>query len=110
MLLACDAEGAFPTPDRSVAVFVVDVTGGDEARDITFALREAGISADRAFEHRSMKSQMKSADRSGAQLALIVGDDERAAARVTVRPLRGDGDQQSVPRDQIVDQVRKLLS
>lgn len=109
-LLACDAEDAFPTPDRSVDVFVVDVTGGDEARDLTFALRAAGVAADRAFEGRSMKSQMKSADRSGARLALIVGDDERARGTVTVRPLRDGGDQQSVPRDQIVDQVRKLLS
>ena len=109
VLLACDAEGVFSTPDRSVAVFVVDVAGGDAARDLTFELRAAGLSADRAFEGRSMKSQMKSADRSGARLALIIGDDEQASATVTVRPLRGDGDQQAVPRDQIVDQVRKLL-
>ena len=36
---------------------------------ITAELRDAGISADRAFENRSMKSQMKAADRSGAQVA-----------------------------------------
>jgi histidyl-tRNA synthetase len=47
----------------------------------------------------SFKSQMKKADASGAALALIVGDDEIAAATVTVKPLRGQGEQSSVPAD-----------
>jgi histidyl-tRNA synthetase len=110
LLLACDAEEVLPASDAAVDVFLVDVTGGDEARDLSFVLREAGIAADRAFDGRSMKSQMKAADRSGAALALIIGTDEREAGIVTVRPLRGDGDQLAVPRDQIIDHVRKLLS
>jgi histidyl-tRNA synthetase len=110
LLLACDAEEVLPVPDAAVDVFLVDVAGGDEARDLSFLLREAGIAADRAFDGRSMKSQMKAADRSGAALALIIGTDEREAGIVTVRPLRGDGDQLAVPRDQIIDHVRKLLS
>ena len=42
-------------------------------------LRDAGYSVDRAFDGRSMKSQMKAADRSGARLAVIIGGDEAAA-------------------------------
>ena len=42
---------------------------------------------------------MKAADRSGAAVAVIIGDDERAAGTVVVRPLRGgDGDQTVVAR------------
>ena len=78
-----------PPPDDSVDVFVVDTTGGLEALLITTELRAAGISADRAFENRSMKVQMKAADRSGAAFAVIVGSDELAAGTVVVRPLRG---------------------
>ena len=95
LLLACDAEGVFgwtrPVPDA----FVVDVTGGEAARDITAELRGAGLRADRAFDGRSMKSQLKSADRSGARVALIVGPDEVAAGTVSMRPMRGTGDQRS---------------
>ena len=40
-----------------------------------------------------MKSQMKAADRSGAAVAVIIGDDELAAGTAVVRPLRGDGEQ-----------------
>ena len=58
-------------------------------------LRRAGRSADRAYDGRSMKAQMKAADRSGAAVAVIIGDDELAAGTAVVRPLR-DGDAQSV--------------
>ena len=41
----------------------------------------------------SFKSQMKKADASGARYAFIVGDDEVAAQKVTLKPLRGGGEQ-----------------
>jgi histidyl-tRNA synthetase len=106
VLLACDAEGALPAVPPALDAYVVDTAGGVAARDLTAELRRAGLRADRAFEGRSMKSQMKTADRSGARLALIVGPGEQEAGTVSVRPLRGDGEQRSVPRDQVVDVVR----
>jgi histidyl-tRNA synthetase len=113
ILLACDAEGVFGEQQLHAAdvdVFVVDTTGGDVARDLTDELRAAGISTDRAFDNRSMKSQFKSADRSGARLAVVIGADERAADTATVRPLRGDGEQETVGRGDLVDHLRKRLS
>ena len=56
-----------------------------------------------------MKSQMKSADRSGARFALLVGSDELAAGQVTVRDLRGDAPQSGVARDQVVAEIRRRL-
>ncbi len=110
ILLACDAEGVFAVTPPELDAFVVDVAGGDAARDLTAALRRAGLRADRAFDGRSMKSQLKAADRSGARLALIVGPEESAAGTVIVRPLRhGDrlgGDQSSVPIGEVVEVVR----
>jgi histidyl-tRNA synthetase len=108
-LLACDSEGVFSPPDSSVDVFVVDTTDGGEALALTDELRRAGISADRAFDARSMKAQMKAADRSGASLAIIVGTDELTAGVVAVRTLRGAGEQEQAPRADVVDTVRKLL-
>jgi histidyl-tRNA synthetase len=109
VLLACDAEGVFPTPAGAVEVFVVDVTGGEQARDLCSELRRAGISADRAFDDRSMKAQMKVADRSGAGFVIIVGDEEVANGVVAVRDLRGAGGQQPVERRDVVEHLRKLL-
>jgi histidyl-tRNA synthetase len=113
-LLACNAEGVL-APDEvapTLDVFVVDFAGGDAARDLTAELRAAGLRADRAFDGRSAKSQFKSADRSGARLALVVGPDEAASGRVTVRDLRArEGEaQEVVDRDALVEEVRRLLT
>jgi histidyl-tRNA synthetase len=110
ILLACDAEGVFAVDPAPLDAFVVDTTGGSAARDLTSALRAAGLSADRAFDDRSMKAQFKAADRSSARWVLIVGPDEAASGTVSLRPLRGEGDQQTVPVAEVVDAVRLALA
>ncbi len=96
VLLAADAEGLAAAAPPPLDAFVVDVTGGEAARDLVAELLARGFSADRAFDDRSRKAQLKSAERSGARFALIVGPEERAARSVTVRPLRAEGGQQTV--------------
>ena len=109
-LLACDDEGVFAAPSGDVDVFVVDTTGGLEALRLTNELRSAGLRADRAYENRSMKSQMKVADRSGARVALIVGSDELAAGCVTVRLLRDHSiEQHPVERTNLITHLRNII-
>ena len=110
VLLTCDAEGVGTPALAMIDVYVLDTTGGEAARDLTVELRRAGVSADRAYDGRSMKSQMKSADRSGARFAVIIGSDELEAGTVTVRPLREDLPQRSVDRARLLDELRVLLS
>lgn len=102
VLLACDAEGVFGDPGTTVEVFVVDVVDGTAAQALVTELRRAGIGCDRGFDGRSMKAQMKAADRSGAAVALIVGADEADHGTVTVRPLRSDTPQFTVERSGVV--------
>jgi len=111
-LIACDDEGVFAPPTIDIDVFVVDTTGGLEALRITADVRAAGIRVDRAYEQRSMKSQMKAADRSGAKFAVIIGSDELDAASVVVRPLRGErsDDQSTIPRTDLIAHLQKALS
>ena len=110
ILLACDAEGVFDHPEPPVKVFVVDVTGGTHALGVCSTLRAAGIGADRAYGGRSMKAQMKVADRSGAPLAAIIGEDEVASGEVTLRDLRGDTGQERIALDSLVAAVQQRLS
>ncbi len=110
ILLACDAEGVFDPPATELTAFVVDVLDGDAARDITHELRAAGFSADRRFGGGSMKSQMKSADRSAARFAIIVGEDEAAAGEVTLKSLRDAGEQRRIARGDLVAELTSLTS
>jgi histidyl-tRNA synthetase len=107
-LLACDDEEVFDAPPTAIDVFVVDTTGGAAALAITEELRTAGISADRAFDARSMKAQMKAADRSGAAWAVIVGEAELEAGTALIRPLRETSEQIVVGRVELASRVREL--
>ena len=115
ILLACEAEGVFAAPDDRLDVFLVDLTGGDVARDLSHELRAAGFSVDRAFDARSMKAQMRAADRSGARVAIIVGADELESGVVSVRLLRGDAahgaehEQETVGRGELVRRLSEAL-
>ncbi|UDL03506.1 histidine--tRNA ligase [Marinobacter sp. CA1] len=57
----------------------------------------------------SFKSQMKKADRSGAQVALILGENEVAAGTVAIKPLRSDGEQKEVAQADLVPALAELL-
>jgi histidyl-tRNA synthetase len=93
--------GGPPTPGIGVGI-------GIERLLLTAALRAAGLRADRSFDGRSMKAQLKVADRSGARLAAIVGPDEAAAGTVSLRPLRRPGEQVVVAESDLPAAVRSL--
>jgi len=109
ILLACDDEGCFPSPEMAPQVIVLDLVGGSEAVLLTDELRNAGLRADRTFDGRSMKAQMKVADRSAAPWALIVGEDELAAGQVTLRDMRGETGQTTIDRSDAVKELRARL-
>ena len=99
--------------DRSVDVFVIDTTDDDHATKLVDELRSHGLSVERAFDGRSMKSQMKVADKSGARFALLIGPQEQVAGQVTIRDLRSADHEQAqsqVARGDVVATVSNLLT
>jgi histidyl-tRNA synthetase len=107
-LLACDAEDVFGAPSRAADVFVVDTTGGQEALVLCTALRHHGLRVERAYGGRSMKAQMKVADKSGARVAVIVGEDELQKGVASVRLMNGGG-QEEIALSEVVEHVRKVV-
>ncbi len=90
------------TGKRGVATPLAYVVhAGDAAAKLAWrvgeTLRDAGRAVVVNAGGGSFKSQMKKADASGARFALVIGDDEAAAATVAIKPLRDGGDQVAVP-------------
>jgi histidyl-tRNA synthetase len=115
LLLVREAEGVAmgALVKRDLDLFVIDTTGNDVATTLVDELRSAGYATDRAYDNRSMKAQMKVADKSGARLALLVGPKELEAGEVTIRDLRSDDFEQaqrSVARNDVVVAVEELLT
>ena len=71
-------------------------------------LRGAGVRVDLAYGDRGLKGAMRAADRSGARIALVVGDRDIEAGTVAVKDLT-TGDQVSVPVDSVVAEVVSRL-
>jgi histidyl-tRNA synthetase len=57
----------------------------------------------------SLKSQFKRADRSGAEFALVLGEEEWARGEAAIKPLRGGGEQTNVAIDQLTARLRSML-
>ena len=89
-----------PTPTAYI------VTLGDSAKPVGIkllaSLRQCGISAETEYGARSMKAQMRAADRAKARYAVILGDDEIALGMVQLKNLR-DGWQHKVPLAEVAD-------
>lgn len=97
LLALMDAAGtacAAPGPDAYVVHAGEAATA--HAWGVAAALRAAGLAAILHAGGGSFKSQMKKADASRARYAVIIGDDEAAAGQVSLKPLRGAGEQMRV--------------
>ncbi|HEX7402835.1 MAG TPA: histidine--tRNA ligase [Usitatibacter sp.] len=101
-LQAADGQAAFE-PD----VFVVHAgeAAEIEAWKASEKLRDAGLSVILGAGG-SFKSQMKKADASGARYAVILGEDEVSAAKLTVKSLRGAGEQKMLALREAIEHIR----
>jgi histidyl-tRNA synthetase len=110
-----------------VVVLVLDRANAGASFRMASELRAAGIRAEPYVGDAGMKAQLKYADRRGAAVAVIEGDDERARGEVTLKDLAAGAArsksvesraewvseraaQVSVKRERLVEEVRKLLA
>ncbi|MDD3651202.1 histidine--tRNA ligase [Immundisolibacter sp.] len=108
------AQGIDPAPPRRVW-YVVSTPGACRARALQLAqqLRAQPDAPSVLMDHAggNFGKQMQRADRAGAEVALIIGEDELAAGTVTVRLLRAARPtQETVPQDQVRAAVIRLAS
>jgi len=92
-------------PDRHADIYVVAVGDGalEQAFEVAEELRDqfAGVHIDVNLGGGSFKAQMKRADKSNAEYALVLGETEIAEQRIGLKPLRSGEDQISVARDEL---------
>jgi histidyl-tRNA synthetase len=105
--LAMDREGVGRAATRATRCFVVAVGEGDAraaARRLVEDLRDGGVPAERSYEDRPLKAQLKMADHAGAAFAAIVGERELADGVVTLRRL-ADGEQETIATGDLAERL-----
>jgi len=107
LMIACEELGIKLSEPKTVDVYIV--TLGEKARKWGVKtlpeLREAGYSSTMDYMGRSMKAQMKDANRENATFAIIVGDHELESGKFTFRNM-----EKSEERSLSFDQILKKLS
>jgi histidyl-tRNA synthetase len=101
------------TPAKAPDVYIVAV--GDAALSQCIGIAEtlrdgvAGIKVELNLDGGSFKSQLKRADKSGAEYALVMGEDEAAKGQIGLKPLRSEDDQISIALDDLLPQLAARL-
>jgi histidyl-tRNA synthetase len=110
-ILALEAEGTEFTAPSRCEVFGVGIGETAERKIFTLIaeLRRAGVAADMAYGGKGLKGALRSADRSGAAYALILGDRDITAGAAQVKDL-ATGDQTAVPLTELVTTLKERLS
>jgi histidyl-tRNA synthetase len=113
VVLGMKEQEAAPPAAAPLPVLVAHFGGATKtaAVQVAFRLRDAGIGTRLAFARRgrSMKSQMREADRHGARYVLILGDNEMAQGVVAVKPLVEGEEQATVPLGDIASWLQARL-
>jgi histidyl-tRNA synthetase len=111
LLAALDAEGITLPISEGIDCYVVAV--GEKAKDesvlLVHELRKAGIVADKDYQDRKIKAQLKSADRLNAKFVAILGDDELVKEVINIKEM-STGEQTEVPLHSVVDYLKERLS
>lgn len=111
LLMQAHSHTVLQRPSAAVYIMPVDADAMIQAFQIAEMLRQA-IPHHQILVHTTggrFKTQFKKADKSGARLALILGETECAEQTISIKDLRGDTEQYSVPIKDVVSAINTYL-
>jgi len=110
LILTMEAQNArFPDP-AGIEVYMASVgaKGTSQILEISYLLRKKGISTEIGLEGRSLRSQMRTANKLRAKYVIIIGDEEIEKGVVTLRDMR-DGQQETIDIQMISSNIEDKL-
>jgi histidyl-tRNA synthetase len=96
------------TPPLDVYLIALGEAAEKAMTGLLHQLRLDGIRADKDYQQRKMKAQIKSADRYQSRFAAILGDDELARGEIALKDL-ADGQQVVVQLAELVSEIKNRL-
>lgn len=110
LILALEASGVKITEENSPEVYIAPMGAAAVTAAVAMVekFRAAGIYAETDLVGRSLKAQMKYADKKGAAYTVIIGDSELESGRAQLKNMR-ESTQTEVDLDRIVESVLSLI-
>lgn len=107
VLLTVEEEGIQLPVKQDIDVYVAPL--GDAAKDVCFKLthdlRANGLTIETDYLSKSMKAQMKAADKAHARYTVIIGDDELANGQAVVRNM-ATSSQETISLEEVINYVK----
>ncbi|GAW92693.1 histidine--tRNA ligase [Calderihabitans maritimus] len=111
ILLAMEQQGVQVPKEEEAKVFVAVL--GEKAKEtglrLAFKLRKKGVAAEIDYLDRSLKAQMKAADRYGARFTVIIGEQELEQNKAVVRNMI-TGEQEEAALEAVEELLLKRLN
>ena len=109
LILTMEEQGIELPEPKGIDVYIGNIgeNAGIYAGKIVHQLRQKGISADKDHQGKSVKAQMKYANKIGARYTIILGDDEITNGNVTVKNM-SNSETANIPLD--TDEIIKAIS
>lgn len=107
ILLACSNENAFSLPEDKIDLYIVllDKLLTSEAYSLSLKFRTAGLVADVDYASRSVKAQMREANRNNAKFVLLFGGDENKEGLAVLKNM-ADGTETKI----VVNDIDKIIA
>jgi histidyl-tRNA synthetase len=111
ILLACENEKSFTVPDESLDIYIIRLEKELESVVIQFAdkLRKQNLSVDFDYLQRSVKAQMREANKMNANYTLFVGGDEYQQEMIKLKNM-DSGKEEKISSNDIDNLVKKIKS
>ena len=107
LLLVLENQGLLPENTSNVKLYIANIGENADmfAQKLVNELRSKGVSAEKDLMSRSLKAQMKYADKIGAEYTAVIGDDEISAGKITLKNMK-TGEQQEAEISNLHDLLK----
>ena len=107
LLLVMEKQGCDFGKEDTCRVYIANIgeKGAQKAAALAYALRTKGIAAETDVSSRSLKAQMKYADKIGAEYTLVLGDNEVESGKAVLKRM-SDGEKRETELDALAEELK----
>ena len=109
ILLACENENSFTVDEHPIDIYLIRIDKELElqATEIAAKLRREGLRVELDYLQRSVKAQMREANKLKARFTLFVGGDEFEQGKLNLKNMES-GEQVNLPIDDLAEIINKI--
>jgi histidyl-tRNA synthetase len=109
ILLACENENSFSLDEPAIDIYLIriDIELEPTAMELASVLRRGDLKVEIDYLHRSVKAQMREANKMNARFTLFVGGDEYKTGMLTLKNM-ANGEEEKIASDKIKNLISRI--